>query len=294
MAAVTGYSDCCADALVSGGAWTSSAPLTNIQTDDVQDVAVSLDATAVSTQIDIDLGSIQPVGMIVAGPINLTEGEATYRVRSFLEADHTTTLYDTGVLTVTGFVVDWDDPDTWYEEEDDRFWDGIGTSDVSELPLYLIIIVPEAQLTETNAQYFKIEFSDENNIDGQIRVGCVKMFRAFRPAYNYSAGDNDFSLSWLTNINESLGGSRSYWDRGVRRALRLSWSVVPQDELFTEWFRIAYNSRLSRQIFIVPEESDDAPTMRKRAFLATFKQSPSIVQAAAGYGSTSIDLEEVI
>lgn len=294
MPVVIGYDDYCANALMSGGAWSASAPLTNTQTDDVQEVAVSIDATEASTQYDIDLGSIQPVGMCVIGPVNLTEGEATYRIRSYTDADQLTTLYDSGVLPVTGTVVDWDDPDTWFEWEDEQFWDGIGRSDVSDLPLYLIVVIPEAQLSDTNAQYFKIEFSDENNIDGQIRVGCVKMFRAFRPAYNYSADGNDFSLSWLVNTNETLGGARFYWDRGVRRALRLSFPAISQDELFTDWFRIAYHSRLSKQIFIVPEENDDAPTMRKRAFLATFKQSPPIAQAAAGYGSTSIDLEEVI
>lgn len=293
MPCVIGYDDLIQTALLSGGNWVSSLPLTNIQDGDVQTVARSATAQASDTVIIADFGKIQQVGIVVIGPCNITSG-ATYRIRSFIAADHSVTLYDSGSLTVSGIIVDWSNTNTWLEWEDQNFWTGIGESEVSDLPLFIVTVIPTSHLSETNAQFWQININDADNIDGHIDIGRIFVGPAYRPTLNYAPSDNEFSIEWLTDVSESLSGSRYFWRRGFRRKLRLSWPQLPDSELFGTWFKIGFHSGLNEQIFIVPEENDDAPTMRKRAFLATFKQTPPLAQAQAGYGSTLLDVEEVI
>lgn len=294
MPFVLGYRDRVVDALVSGGSWLPTAPLSNIQTDDIQQAAISVDAADASTQFDVDLGDAVPVGMFVIGPVNITEGAGTYRIRSFSDSSYTTAVYDTGEVLIDGDVVDWANPNDWLEWEDVNFWSGIIPSSVSELPLYIVNIVPVAQIAQTTQQWFRVELSDSSNVDGRISVGAVRFFTALRPSLNYSPDGNEFSFQWLTDTVESLGGSRKFWRRGRRRRLRVNWPVLSESELFDDFFLVGLKSGISKQVFVVPEETDTADYRRRRAFMATLSQSPPIAQAAAGYGSTSIDLEEVI
>lgn len=294
MPFVLGYRDRVVNALVSGGSWLPTAPLANIQTDDIQQAAVSTDASAASTQFDADLGDVASVGMFVIGPVNMTEGAGTYRIRSFSDSNYTTAVYDTGETLIEGEVVDWSNSNDWLEWEDINFWSGAVPSSVSELPLYIIDIVPAAQLSQTTQQWFRVELSDPSNVDGRVSVGAVRFFTALRPSLNYSPNDNALSFQWLTDTVESLGGSRKFWRRGRRRRLRVSWPVLSGSELFDDFFLVGLKSGISEQVFVVPEDTDSADYKRRRAFMATLSQSPTIVQAAAGYGSTSFDLEEVI
>lgn len=294
MPFVLGSKDRGVEALLAGGSYLSTAPLSNLQTDDPQQAAISTDAAPENTQVTVDLGASHPIGMFIFGPCNLTEGQATYRIRSYSDATYTTVLYDSTERTVTGTVVDWADPETWFEWEDPNFWSGIGKSEVSELPLYVIEIVPSASSGLTNTQWFKVEFNDPLNIDGRIEIGVGKFFELLRPPMNYAADGNEFSFQWLTDETESLGGAINYWERGRRRRLRVSWPALQESVLFDDVFLLALRAGVSRQVFVVPEENDTADYMRRRAFLATLMQSPPIAQAAAGYGSTSFDLKEVI
>lgn len=294
MPFVLGYNDRAKDAIFSGGSWLATAPLSNVQTDDIQQAAISSDATAASSIMNIDLGEAKKVGMFVVGPVNLTEGAGSYRIRSYSDSAYTTQVYDTGTVVITGDVVDWSDSNDWLEWEDVNFWSGILPSSVSELPLYIIDVVPLAQIAETTQQWFKIELVDADNVDGRISVGAVRLFESLRPSLNYAPDGNEFSFEWLTDAVESLGGTKKYWRRGRRRRLRVNWPLLDEAELFSDFFLVGLKSGISQQVFVVPEEDDSADYKRRRAFLATFSQSPPIAQAAAGYGSTSLDLEEVI
>lgn len=294
MPFVLGYDDRAKNAIFSGGSWLSTAPLSNVQTDDIQQAAISSDATAASSIMNIDLGETKQVGMFVIGPVNLTEGAGSYRIRSYSDSGYTTPVYDTGTVVITGDVVDWSDPDDWLEWEDVNFWSGILPSSVAELPLYIIDVIPISQISETTQQWFKIELVDADNVDGRISVGAVRLFETLRPSLNYAPDGNEFSFEWLTDAVESLGGTKKYWRRGRKRRLRVNWPLLNETELFSDFFLVGLKSGISQQVFVVPEEDDTADYKRRRAFLATLTQSPPIAQAAAGYGSTSFDLEEVI
>ena len=275
-------------ATLSGGSYRSTLPRTNMQTADIRTVARTTDAANASTMVKVDLGAIKQIDGVALGPINASPG-ATYRVRSYSDSSFSTLKYDSGTRTLPGTVV----TSTDLEWEDSGFWYGLNTETLlPELPVFLIEIIPAASLTLAQQQFWKIEIFDSANASGYLDIGRLFMGRAFRPAINYDE-DNGFGLSALTDMVESLGGKRTYFERGIRRTLRLSFKYLTETEAFGDAFRMAVKARDSRQIFIVPDYGDTT-YLQERSFLATFKTIPSIQQLLVSRGATAIDAEEVL
>ncbi len=272
---------------VSGfGSWT--LPLTNLQTADINQVARSSDALNASTKFKINLGSVAPVDGVAFGPCNLSPG-ATWRWRGYSDAAYTSLIYDSGIQTTSGAIIDWTDPANWLEWEDAGFWLGISDfAQFSELPQFFYHIAPEAQ----SLQYWQLEIFDTTNPDGFVEIGRLVIARAFRPTNNYSEG-NATGLIALTDVEESLGGLRSYFERGLRRTFQATFPRLPESELFDDVFRLMLRAGISKQVFIVPDPADDEFGGR-RSFLATLKQPPIIQQLLLADGSTALEFEEVL
>lgn len=272
----------------SGGSYESDLPITNLQDNDLGVVARTTDATNASTKILIDFGRERRIDALCLGVPNISPG-AQYRIRSFAESGRTTTLYDSTTKTLPGVVVDSLD----LEWEDPGFWYGINTEELLvEFGTWLIEVVPEDQASNANARWWTIEIFDEDNADNYLDLSRLLAGRAFRPSINYSE-DNSVGLEPITDVSESLGGSREYWERGLRRTLRLALPWLSQDEVFNDVFRMMVKGRTSRQVFVIPDY-DDLEYLQQRSFLATFKQVPAIQQLLIERGSTLVDLEEVI
>lgn len=269
--------------LFSGGSW--ALPLTNLQDADIAKVARSTDAQTTSTIIKVDLGRIQLVDGVAVGPVNMSPG-ATWRFRGYNDAAYTSLFYDSGLQTNSGSVINWSDVNAWLEWEDPDFWYGIvGSQD--NLPQYLFHITPAARA----AQYWKIELFDSGNFDGHLDIGRLLICQAFRPSLNYDE-NNSFTLLPLTDVQETLGGKRVYFERGVRRTLSCAFTL-DESEIFGEVFSVGLRSGVSRQVFVVPEPSDTVSGSR-RSFLATLKTAPIMKQLNVARGSTVVDLEEVL
>jgi hypothetical protein len=289
-----GYQDYLQNAVVSGGSWVTTLPLTNVQTDDLQEVARTASLSSSDTQFTADLGAPKGVGMIVVGPINASP-DFQYRIRAYSDAALTLTKLDTGLTSITsGAVIDWTVPGDWLEWEDVNFWSGITPSELSDLPLYLVETVPEASPTDGQAQFWKFEFFDAGNSAGYLDIGGAMLFRMFRPELNYAPDSNNFNFEFLQDTNESKGGRVTFSETAIRRQARFSWPNVSEDSGFDDWMRIALLSRLSRRIFVLPEETDTGDRLRLRAFPATFKSTPALAQLNVARGSTAVDVIEVI
>lgn len=284
------YENFADQAVFSGGAYLPSLPRTLAQDPDIGRVARTLDPLPASTRLNIDLGVARPVGGIALGPTNASPG-AQYRIRSYAEPGwgEADILYDSGVKTIAGVVVESLD----LEWEDPGFWYGIDINAIDDLPTWLIEIVPVADVTAANAQWFSIEIFDPGNADGYIEFGRVMVARAYRPSLNYGYGDNSFSIDPRTEMVESQGGLRTYDERGQRRSLRVGFQLLSETELFQDVFRIMNRQGVSRQMFVVPDP-DDEPTLQRRSFLATFKQAPAIAQTVFQRGTTAFDFDEVL
>lgn len=272
----------------SGGSYESDLPITNLQNADIGIVARTQDATNASTIILIDFGRERHINGLALGVPNISPG-AQYRIRSFAESGRTTTLYDSGTKTVPGVVIDSLD----LEWEDPGFWYGINTEELLiEFSTWIIEVIPSDQASNANRRWWTIEIFDENNSDGYLDFSRLFAGRAFEPTINYNE-DNAFSVTPLVDVSESLGGNRSYWDRGIRRILRLTFENNSYDEAFNDIFRMIVKARTSRQVFVIPDH-EDIQFLQERSFLATFKQVPSVQQKLIDRSSSQVDLEEVI
>jgi hypothetical protein len=278
--------------LVSGPAFRPELPAVNLQNIDIKLVARTTNALADSTVVHVDLGLERQVGGVVLGPTNISPG-GQYRIRSFSDAAMSGLLYDSGLRTVSGNVIDWSDPNDWLEWEDPGFWEGIpdiGNRD--DVPTYLVEIIPATVGALALAQWWSIEVFDESNEDGYLEFGRLLVARAFRPAYNYTEA-NSFTAEDLTDTVETLGGRRAYWERGQRRILRVAFQALPDAQAFGDVFRLINRSRTSRQVFVVPDP-DDGQNFQKRSFLATQRAIPEIQQMLVPRANLGFEFEEVL
>jgi hypothetical protein len=270
------------------GSWLAALPLTNMQDTDIALVARSNGAASTSTRFRLDLGSERHVDGIAFGPANLSPG-GTWVFSAFGDATFSSPIYTSGAQIVGGTTVDWSNPASWLEWEDPGFWLGIPSDVVvDDLPQYLFHIAPQA----VSSRFFQVDITDPNNTDGFVDIGRLLIGRAFRPSINYGE-DNSLSADPITDVNESLGGKRTYWERGVRRAWRASFQHLSETEIFDSVMSMALQAGISRQVFLVPDPADTVLGTR-RSFLATMKTAPAVQQLLAAHGSTVIDLEEVL
>jgi hypothetical protein len=280
------YDNFADSAVLSGGSWRSSLPLINVQHPDVGRVARSTNATAGSTTLSADLGTVEaPVGGVAIGPVNVTPG-ASWRLSAYDDIGQTTQVYDSGAITFAGNVVDSLD----LEWEDPGFWLGIidfGENDI--LPVYGFHVLP----TDRQARFWRVEISDAANSAGYIDIGRLMIARAWRPSLNYTAGDNSFGIEVFEDEVMTLGGRKVSWERAARRTWRCSFSMLPEAEAWEHVLRIMMRVRLARQIFVIPDPGD-LQRRQQRSFLGRYRQVPAIQQVLHSISSTVFDVEEVL
>lgn len=273
-------------ATLSGGSYV--LPLSNALHHDVGRVARTTNAAIGSTFFNVDLGSARAVGGVAVGPANLSPG-SQYRIRAFSDAGQTTVVYDSGYRVVAGSVTDWANPGTWLAWENPAFWLGVaGVVQETITPIWASVIFD----ADISARYWRVDFNDTANADGYVQFGRVFLGRVYRPSINYEYGAEMANVP-VTQRKTTLGGRNLDWFIANRRTLRVSFTLVPQDELFEEVFRFQYLVGVTGQVFVAPDPSDNA-NFQKRSFLATMRTPPSIVQAMFDAGTTVFDFEEVL
>lgn len=282
------YRDYAVTGLLTWGSWLAALPLSNAQDPDIGVMARSSDATNDSTKFVLDLGATKVVGGFVVGPTNISPG-ASYRLQAFSEG-YASQVYDTGVAEIAGGVIDWSTPGSWLEWEDPDFWYGfIDQDDTENLPFYLGIPFP----SDVTAQLFLVEFFDAGNPDGYLEFGRVLCTKAWRPTLNYAPDSNSLGILTNTDVQQSIDGNRAHWVHPQRRTWTCAFPRLPQNEAFDNVFPMGNSSGVHGQIFLIPDP-DDVARFRKRNFLATFKQAPSIVQLMSADEGTVLDFEEVL
>jgi hypothetical protein len=279
-----------------GGSYLSSLPLANVKDEDIGKVARTTDALTTSTIQRADLGAARTVGGVAIGPINISPG-ATFRIRAFSDADFSVAVAggDSAIQTVAGTLIDWSNTSAWLAWEDPGFWFGIpNLFDLPKgLPTYLFYIFP----TDVSARYWKIEEFDSANGDGHLDLSRAMICRAARlklngNPINYAPGDNSAGVIKIFDVNESLGGKRTRWNRGKRRTLRVVYPTIDESSAWADVFNLSMLDE-GEQVFVVPDPTDTV-NAQKRSFLAEIKTPPAIALANVSVASTALDLEEVL
>lgn len=105
---------------LTGGAWTTTLPLSNVQDKDIKKIARTSNAATASTQLTLALSTPQAVRLFSLVNTNLGR-TAKYRIRWARDAALTQVSFDSGWTDIypVGTV-----PYGSFEWEEDGFWDG--------------------------------------------------------------------------------------------------------------------------------------------------------------------------
>lgn len=271
---------------LSGGNWLpGSLRLDNLQTPYLAEVARSADTAPASTRLDADLGRVASIGGIAFGPTT-ARTSATFRVRAWYDAGHTSPLYDSGVIAFPGVAVD----SLELEWEEDGFWAGI-SDEVEDQGKGITVI----HLTGSSvvARYWGVEIFDEGNPAGFIDVGRLIIGSVWQPSFNYSYDGNEFGLDPLTDVEESRSGVRYFNPRNSRRTFSFAFPYLPEDETFDQVYRLATRSGTHNHVVVIPRPGD-LGSYQREAFIGTLGMMPSVRRVAHGLASTSFKIEEAL
>ncbi|HEY8359357.1 MAG TPA: hypothetical protein VIL30_18050 [Ramlibacter sp.] len=269
-----------ATATLSGGSW--SVPLSNLQTEDISEVARSSDANPASTVIRVALGGAPGIDTICLGPSNFSTG-FSYRIRIFADAAFTVEELDTGWITgaprAPWNTLDWGDQ---------NFWAGLTPWDDPFRGIWLIHMFEGLQA----GQFWLIEINDENNADGYVELGRLLMGNAWQPSINYGY---DNVLRFVDNSlrQETLNGGRIYRKRIDPRSFAFGFDYLAESEIYAEVYAFMRDIGTSGQLFVIPDPDDEA-NIQKRSFLAVPSKLDGVSERINGYLSFSTELEEVI
>jgi hypothetical protein len=249
MGVIISKKDYTVNAILSGGSFTATLPLSNIASTLLSQVARTTNSTTASTQFVADLQSAPAIKALCLAWHNITAA-GTIRIRAYTNAGLTTLAWDyTTNVWPAGFTA----------------------ADVADYPKNWTFILP----TAITARYWKIEISDTTNPAGYVEfgrfwIGCAD----FAPARSILVG---YQLGWeLRDVSEeSLGGVDWIEQRTPRRR-----QVVTFPDLLPAESRagliMVKNLTLYGVLLFVTESTDTAADMLLKAYPARIKSASAL------------------
>lgn len=205
--AIISYPDNTMSALLSGGSWQATAPLTNLKNTLLSCVARSTNALATSSIIQVDLVNALNIRVISLIAHNISK-DGTVRARGYSDSGYTTMVSGADTGTV-------------------RLWPvGFTATDVANYPKTWTYCFSSYK----TARYWKIEITDTTNSMGYIELGRCWMGEAtFEPAVGVSYGAG---LGYTSRdvIEESIGGILWGEKRVPRRSLTAVFEMLTPAE----------------------------------------------------------------
>lgn len=283
MTCLLGYSNRINDATLSGGAWTTSLPIQNLQTRILGQLARTANAANSSSIINMDFGvarNIQVVSLVnhnisLAGQIRITASADNW----------VTTAYTSGLIDVWPAVYSFGD----LEWEDDAWWSGTYTGeDIEGYTTNIAHILPSL----TFYRYWRIEILDDTNVAGYIQLGRVFIGSAWQPTRDAEVG---LSLGWetSTNVQKALSGTKYFQHRTPYRVTKFTLNVMDMDEALTKAFEIDKRMGIDGEVMWIQNTQDTIHSLRRR-FLGTLRELSSIEFPYSNYGRKGYVIEESI
>ncbi|MGG5810946.1 hypothetical protein [Falsiroseomonas sp. CW058] len=238
---------------LSGGSWRASAPLSNIQTQDVSRVARSTDASAASTMFVADGGSSPRRSWSMFVLINHSISvSGRWRVVCTNDAADTpeSRIYDSGLVDV------WEASVGFGTQPWGVFpWNGI---DQASYPTYPIAL--HLAPASVRARYVFIYIEDPDNPDGYIDIGRFVAGDAMSPATNISYG---FNVRYVdpSEVVRTLGGRRIVRALPSYRVAEMEFGFLSKDEAMGQIFEWQKAGKGSDVFFV----KDPDETAEKRA-----------------------------
>lgn len=269
------------DAVLSGGSW--QAPLANLQTRLLAEVARSTNLQAANTQLSIALTKERPALLLALVRHNLSRS-ATYRLTAGSAAD-LADLYDSGWLDVWPAIypqstLGWDSP-SW--------WDGrIAEEDRAGYPANLVHVLSATVF----ARYWRLELSDADNPAGYVEAGRLYLAEQWQPIVNCSWG---YGIGWedKSGVEETLDGVEYFDQRPRYRVARFQLQHMSTDEAYGQAFELQRRQGVTGEVFLL-SDPDDAIHRMRHSFLGRVRQLSPIEYASYNRHVTAFEIKEIV
>jgi hypothetical protein len=251
----------------SGGDWSLTLTLANLQDADMSLPARSINATAAKSKFVVDLKRAESIAVVAIPKHNLTK-DATCRIRGSANADGVTAaVYDSTTLSV--------------------FSPAVTAQDLADgnIALFHVLSAP------TSARYWSIEVIDTGNPAGVIDLYRLCMGALYQPSINISDDAQDL-LEDDSVVTVGDGGARIVDDLARRRTLSGTIPNLPDSEVYASLRKMQRQLGVKGQFFYMYDPTDTSALKYERSYLACFKAPSAIKHAFYSHSDHPIDLTE--
>lgn len=248
------------------GSWLAGAPITNLQTRHLREVARSTNALVTSTKFEADLGSAKLVNF-AAIPFHTCSLAATIRIRGgSVSGMGSGVLYDSGTINV---------------------YDAVVTArHIARLNVGWTHVLA----TPTTARYWLVEITDTGNAAGYVDVGRLAIGNAWQPTVNMdngaALGVEDESI-----VDTSPGGASIVTRRKTRRVTRFSITYLQLAESMANGLDMLRLAGVTEQVYFIFDPTDTTHMFR-RAYMGRLRQLNALEYPTHGFHNIAFEIAE--
>ena len=274
--------------VLSGGAWSASFPLANLQDSSdsrMSSLARSTNALAASTLINIDFGVERDIRVIQIARHNLSL-DATVRLTFWSDAGRTILIHDTGQLPAwLPFY-----PTGSLPGGHPSLWDGkIAEEDRVGYQFDFIRALSESVI----ARYARVEITDTTNSAGYVELSRCILAPAWEPPVDLTYGN---TVGWQTdaNIGRSLGGTRYVDEKSKWRVAQCRIEHLTPDIASACVMEMQRRLGLKGELVFIYDPTADSQAEWQRSFLCTMEELSPIENPYFNANTASFKLVEVL
>jgi len=284
------YPDRTRGALLSGGAWSATLPLANLQNPLLGAVARTTDLAPTSTTWAEDLGQSSDVRVLAVLNHNASLS-ATIRVRCYGDSGRSQLVYDTGTVAMIP---------RWYPQGSlywghPSFWTGAPSADdladvaAGSIKQTWLHVLPQP----VTVRAVLVEVVDTANPAGYFETGRCLVMPAWQPDLNISYGLGT-GYETDTTSERSLGGV-DYWDvRAPRRVQTMRLDHVDRGVADAWLLEMQRRLGIHGELFFVLDPDVQTVVEQRRSFLCTMRKLNPLEWPYMDNNQIAIELQEVL
>jgi len=265
---------------LSGGSWSTSLPLSNLQSRSLAVVARSADDANALTKFIIDQGAALATRAVAIANHNLS---AASRIKISIGSSSGGAQVYAGSWLDCYAITFGTGADEW---QDYNWWEPMATDDYVGSPFMVSVVLPQ----NYTGRYVLVELDDTSNVSGWVQIGRVFVGSGFQPNFNAVYGGTD---GWESRSEavEMESGAQIVWPRRTKRVVRFDVPVISHSTEFGIVHEMQRRAATHGDVLYIPNPADRVATQRT-GFLGTMKTLNPIAYPSYRTRSATFDLVE--
>ncbi|MDF1791440.1 MAG: hypothetical protein P1U88_05985 [Thalassobaculaceae bacterium] len=270
-------------AVVSGGSWSATLPVTNLADRQPSKVARTIGTDPIVTVATVDFGEPEPVRFVALINHNLTQS-GRWRIRLGNDPLLASPILDTGNIDIWPAAIPFGVGE-WGEFN----WGGrLDADDAATYGAQAFHAID----TPVRARFLRIDLVDAGNPAGFLQAGRLVAGPAWQPSVNFQYG---WSIEQVdeSEIKRSLGGQAYVNVRPRYRRLRFTLDHLGKDEMFGHAYELERLKGKGGDIMVIADPDDGIHAHRHTLYGALAETAP-IVNGLPGRFSRRFVVEELL